>query len=146
MTIGISERQRQNVAYQRHGSSVKLPQLANSGGPIWTILTMMPQHPRRPPASLYGNISSTLMFLSVPMHKFFLKKKSCKAPISTSGNSEIVCYNEPINFQTSAGYGGLEDEDDDKKWETIKQSPAKGPEVCIFDHVNHYYVRLSTPH
>ena len=74
------------------------------------------------------------------------EKKSRKAPISTSGNSEIVCYNEPINFQTSAGYGSLEDEDDDKEWETIKQSPAKGPRVCIFDHVNHRYVHLSTPH
>ena len=74
MTIGISERQRQDVAYQRHGSSIKPPQLANPGGPIQTIPMMMPWHPRRPPASLYGNISSTLMFLSVPMRKFFLKK------------------------------------------------------------------------
>ena len=74
MTIGISERQRQDVAYQRRGSSIKPPQLANPGGPIRMIPTTMPWHPRRPPASLHGNISSTLMFLSVPICKFFLKK------------------------------------------------------------------------
>lgn len=73
------------------------------------------------------------------------EKKSRKAPISTSGDSETVRYNEPMNFQTSAGYGGLEDEDDDEEWETIKQSPAKGPGVRISDHVNRRYVRLSTP-
>jgi hypothetical protein len=74
-------------------------------------------------------------------------KKSRKAPISTSGagDSETVCYEEPMNAQTSAGYGGLEDEDDNKEWETIKRSPAKGPGVCISDHVNRRYVRLSTP-
>ena len=74
ITIGISKRQRQDVAYQRRGSSIKLPQLANPGGPIWTILMTMPRHPRRPPTSLHRNISSTLMFLLAPMHKFFLKK------------------------------------------------------------------------
>ena len=74
MTIGISKRQRRDVAYQRHGLSIKPPQLANPNGPIRTILTTMPRHPRRPPASLHRNISSTLMFLLVPMHKFFLKK------------------------------------------------------------------------
>ena len=74
------------------------------------------------------------------------EKKSHKAPISTSGDSEMVHYNEPINFQTSASYGGFENKDDDEEWETIKQSLAKGPGVCISDHVNHRYVRLSTPH
>ena len=73
------------------------------------------------------------------------EKKSHKAPILTSGNSETVRYNEPMNFQTSAGYGGLEDKDDDEKWETIKQSLAKGPRVHISDHVNRCYVCLLTP-
>ena len=74
------------------------------------------------------------------------EKKSHKAPILTLGNFKMVRYNEPMNFQTSAGYGGLEDEDDNEEWETIKQSLAKGPGVRISDHVNHHYVRLSTPH
>ena len=73
------------------------------------------------------------------------EKKSRKAPILTSGDSETVCYNKPMNFQTSAGYSGLEDEDDNEEWETIKQSPAKGPGVHISDHVNRCYVCLLTP-
>jgi hypothetical protein len=68
------------------------------------------------------------------------------APISTgAGDSKTVRHKEPMNVQTSAGYGGLEDEDDNEEWEAIKWSPAKGPGVRISDHVNRRYVRLLTP-
>ena len=72
------------------------------------------------------------------------EKKSRKAPISTLGDSKTVRYNEPMNFQTSAGYSGLKDEDDNKEWETIKQSLAKGPGVHISDHVNRCCLLINT--
>ena len=71
--------------------------------------------------------------------------KSRKASTSTSVDSEKVCDNKPKDVQTSVRYGGLEDEDDDKEWEAIRQSPVKEPGVRISDHVCCRYVRFSTP-
>ena len=78
----------------------------------------------------------------VVAHAQLLPSKKSRSA-STSIDSENVRDNDVV--QTSARYGGLEDEDDTEEREAVKRSPVKAEGVRISDHVRCHRVHLSTP-
>ena len=78
------------------------------------------------------NVSLTPVLPSLPMHKLFPRKNYAR-----SRHQKRFGDKEPMDILTSCHYGGLEDEDDNEEWETIKQSPIKeqGVRVGVLDVV-----------